>query len=349
MGMFNFGEQFGNPLVAPAYFLFALAACLGSLQIIAARYGYLGLALVRPRWQPAGGLLLGSAMIVAGAGWFFWQHSAGIFRPGPAGLELFLLFGAALLVALALTLAGATVVQTGVLPVAYSSGPLVSELVMLPTGPGWLYRPAGGNGPFGAVCAVGTPGGGAEAVAPLATALAEAGLVALAVGWSDDDLWRPDESSALAAALGAAEFLCERPEVDAARLGAAGIGLGGDVALQMTAGDSRFRAVVAVAPWLDLKHAEPGLSLLRDMTFPQAVRWQRDLRRAVRRLDPLAWAGELASRPILLVAPADAGPSEQARRSLAALCHDLTTLRVPRLGQSRDARRQIATWMMEQL
>lgn len=350
MGVFHFGEQYGNPDVALAFFVCAVLVCGGTLQMVAARYGYVGLAWVRPRWQPWGGTLFGVILIVGGTAWFFVRHSDGIFRPGPAGLELLLLFGAAGLVAMAGALAGAAIIQTGVQPRGLPQrGHLIAEEVTLPTGTAWLYRPARGGGPFGAVCAVGTPGAGAEAVAPLATALAEAGLVALAVGWSDDDRWRPDEALALAGALHAANVLRDRPDVDAARVGAAGVGLGGDVALMMTAHDRRIRAVVAVAPWLDVREAAPGLSLLRDMTWPQAMRWQADLRRAARLVDPLAHASELGSRPVLLVTAADVGPPEQLGRSLAQLCRRLTTLRVGRLGQSKDATREIASWMTEQL
>lgn len=350
MGVFHFGEQYGNPDVALAFFVCAVLACGGTLQVVAARYGYVGLAWVRPRWQPWGGTLVGVILIAWGTVWFFARYGDGIFRPGPAGLELFLLFGGAILAASAVTLAGAAIVQTGVQPGRLPQpGHLIAEAVTLPTGTAWLYRPARGAGPFGAVCAVGTPGAGAEAVAPLATALAEAGLVALAVGWSDDDRWRPDDALALAGALHAADVLRGRSDVDAARVGAAGVGLGGDVALMMTAHDHQIRAVVAVAPWLDMREATPGLSLLRDMTWPQAMRWQSDLRRAARLVDPLAHAGELGSRPVLLVTAADVGPSEQLGRCLAQLCRRLTTLRVGRLGPSKDATREIASWMTEQL
>lgn len=350
MGVFHFGEQYGNPDVALAFFVCALLACSGTLQVVAARYGYVGLAWVRPRWQPWGGTLLGVVLVSGGSVWFFVRHSDGIFRPGPAGLELFVLFSGAAAVALVVTLVGAALIQTGVQPGGLPPrGHLIAEEVPLPHGMAWLYRPAQGVGPFGAVCAIGTPGAGAEAVAPLATALAEAGLVALAVGWSDDDRWRPDEALALAGALHAADILRERPDVDAARVGAAGVGLGGDVALTMTAHDHQIRAVVAVAPWLDLKEATPGLSLLRDMTWPQAMQWQAHLRRAARQVDPLAHAGELGSRPVLLVTAADVGPSEQLGRSLAQLCRRLTTLQGGRLGQSKDTTREIASWMTEQL
>lgn len=350
MGVFHFGEQYGNPDVALAFLVCAVLVCSGTLQVVAARYGYVGLAWVRPRWQPWGGTVFGITLMVGGMVWFFARYGDGIFRPGPAGLELFLLFGGATLVALVVTLAGAAIFQTGVQPGGLPQrGHVIAEEVALPTGTAWLYRPTRGVGPFGAVCAVGTPGAGAEAVAPLATALAEAGLVALAVGWSDDDRWRPDESLAVAGALHAADVLRGRPDVDAARVGAAGVGLGGDVALMMTAHDHQIRAVVAVAPWLDMREATPGLSLLRDMTWPQAMRWQRDLRRAARLMDPLAHAGELGSRPVLLVTAADVGPPEQLGRSLAQLCRRVTTLRVGHLGQSKAATREIASWMTEQL
>ena len=350
MSLLNFGGQFGNPDVSPAYFLVALAACLGTLQLIAARYGYIGLAWVSPRWQPWLGGLLGVALVSLPWAWFFERHSAGIFRPGPAGLELMVMFGAAALASVPLTLIGATLIQSGAAPRSLPRRDgVIAELVTLPQGPAWLFRPARAGGPYGAVCAVGTPGAGSEAVIPLATALAEAGLVALALGWNQEDAWRPSEEEALQAATSAAAFLRARADVDALRLGAVGVGLGGDVALQAAATDQGIRAVVAVAPWLDLANAAPGLSLLRDMTFPQAWRWQQTLRQTARQLDPLSHAPRLDTRPVLLVAPEDSGPSEGARRRLTALCRRLTTWRVPRLGRETQATRQIALWLTENL
>lgn len=350
MNLFNFGGQFGNPHVAPGYLGWAFIACLGVFQIIAAHYGYIGLAWVRPRWQPVGGWVLGMSLIVGGCILFFMGHTEGIFRPGPAGLELFILFGGGLVAALVVTLIGATLLQShaALRPIPYDTG-VIAERVDLPQGPGWLFRPTGRAGPCGAVCAVGTPGGGPEAVVPLATALAEAGLVVLAVGWSETDNRRPSEDDTLAAVLDAAAFLRERSNIVLARLGVAGVGLGGDIALQVAATNEGIRAVAAVGPWLDLKNAEPGLSLLHDMTLPQAWRWRHELHTTARRLDPLAHASLLDTRPVLLVKAENRGPSEQAHRSLAALCRKLTTLRVPRLGQEPDTTRQVALWLAQNL
>ena len=113
MGLFHFGGQYGNPFVSPAYFAASFVACLGVFQVIAAVSGYVGLSWLPMAWQPWAGVPVGMLLIAGSTAWFFSAFSDAIFRPGPAGLELFVIVAGAAALALAVTLTGATVVQAG--------------------------------------------------------------------------------------------------------------------------------------------------------------------------------------------------------------------------------------------
>ncbi len=111
MALFHFGSQYGNPLVSPAYFLACFVACVGTFQVIAAIYGYTGLSWLPMAWQPWAGSAAGALCIVGATAWFFAGFSDGIFRPGPAGLELFVIVAGATTLALVVTLVGAAILQ----------------------------------------------------------------------------------------------------------------------------------------------------------------------------------------------------------------------------------------------
>ena len=111
MSLFHFGGQYGNPLVSPAYFLASFVACLGTFQLIAATYKFTGLSWAPMPWQPWAGRILGGLAIVGATAWFFAGFSDGIFRPGPAGLELFVIAFGATALALVVTLAGAALLR----------------------------------------------------------------------------------------------------------------------------------------------------------------------------------------------------------------------------------------------
>jgi hypothetical protein len=90
--------HFGAGPQAVNYFVFCLAAILGTIQGVAVRYGRSDLVWLAER---AGYAF--SALMVAGSFVWFFMTDQEIFIPGLAGGELFTLFVAALVVAIPLT------------------------------------------------------------------------------------------------------------------------------------------------------------------------------------------------------------------------------------------------------
>jgi hypothetical protein len=88
--MLNFVE----PRAAVHYFVLVLISFAGVLQIVAARYQLKSLSLVPSRQQTWLGTLLGLTMITCAYVWFI-ASTPEMFRPGPAGFEISLLFATA--------------------------------------------------------------------------------------------------------------------------------------------------------------------------------------------------------------------------------------------------------------
>jgi dienelactone hydrolase len=135
-------------------------------------------------------------------------------------------------------------------------------------------------------------------MAILARRLAAEGVVALVVN--------PDEQSyaypAILATLPAAvAVLRERPEVDPNRIGALGEDLGGDLVIRAASTSKEIKAVAALAPILT--NVPPGLGLLSEMSYLQALRWARDRKRAnlCRELNAVEYGARIAPRPFLLL------------------------------------------------
>ena len=90
--------HFGAGPQAVNYFVFCLAAILGTIQGVAVRYGRSDLVWLEERAGYAW-----SALLVAGSFVWFFLTDQEIFIPGLAGGELFTLFIAALVVAIPMT------------------------------------------------------------------------------------------------------------------------------------------------------------------------------------------------------------------------------------------------------
>lgn len=88
-----------SPELARAYYLTVTVALLGLLQILALRWGHPDLRWLPPRWAAP----VGVVMIISSVATYYHQFYSLIFVPGPAGLELMLLFGGASITALWLT------------------------------------------------------------------------------------------------------------------------------------------------------------------------------------------------------------------------------------------------------
>ena len=90
--------HFGAGTQAVNYFVFCLAAILGTIQGVAVRYGRSDLVWLGDRAGYAA-----SVLMVAGSFVWFFTTDREIFIPGLAGGELFTLFVSALVIAIPLT------------------------------------------------------------------------------------------------------------------------------------------------------------------------------------------------------------------------------------------------------
>jgi len=81
--------------VAWGYFVAVTVGMIGALQLVAARVKREDLRWVPPRI----GIPVGTLLILGAIGWFYTTHYRLIFVPGPAGLELMVLFGSGTVVA----------------------------------------------------------------------------------------------------------------------------------------------------------------------------------------------------------------------------------------------------------
>lgn len=173
------------------------------------------------------------------------------------------------------------------------------------SGPRWdgtLYLPLSDEGPCCAVCVVPKPGTEVES---LAAELARRGIIALVLDMDSREIWKyPDVLAAIPRAL---DYLEGRENVDANRLGLLGVGIGADLAIRAAASDAQVRTVVAIAPLLSPSGVQPGLDLLREMSYVGAKRWRRwlDGGELVAQLDALRHMPELDPRPLLIIHGAD--------------------------------------------
>jgi hypothetical protein len=285
------------------FFAFAYFAALGFWQIVAAREGLRAVSWlprgVRNRW----GYLAGSAVLALACVWFFGTRSEDIFCPGPASSEFLFFLAAALLVALITSMVIASLVDR--LARDRAAPPVVGEgrreRISAKWWNGALHLPASEGGPWPTVCLVPDTGSDVESVNALATGLGRKGISALVLDMDSTEIWRyPDVLASIPQAL---DYLEGNENVDAGRVGLLGVGLGGDLAIRATASDPQVRAVVAIAPLLSPSNVEPGLDLLRDQSYLEAIRWRRRhvAGALVAQLDALKHMAELDPRPLLVI------------------------------------------------
>ncbi len=296
----EFREQITIGLI---YFLFAYFATLGFWQLIAAwqrlrALSWLGRG-VKARW----GYLLGSVLIGLACLWFFGTRSREIFSPGPASSEFLFFLSAASLCSLVTTIS-VSPLMSGL----FASGEERSEKpsphkepVVLERGQGFLYVPASRDGPCPAICMVPGPGEGIESLETIAAWLGSEGFFVLTVDMPFENSWLyPDIMILCTKAI---PYLESRDEVDSNRIGAMGVGLAGDLVIRVAASDPQIKSVVAVAPLLVESSAQPGLDLLRDMSYVEAKRWTylHQDGKLVTQLGALEHVSELDSQPLLAI------------------------------------------------
>jgi pimeloyl-ACP methyl ester carboxylesterase len=292
--------------LATHYFLLTFLSILGILQLVAARHRLIGLSLWESR-NPALGYLLGAALTAGAFAWFF-ATTPEVFVPGLAGSELAILFGAAGICALAFTLIVSSALhrfQHRERSELRGGGRLRHEAVSLQQLRGMLYLPEDAaslkDKPMAAICVLPAPSEETLSPYPIVANLVKEGFIILAIDWG------PEREIRYPAVLGllpsAVAYLTRRDDVNAERIGVLGIDLGGDLAIRSAGTDQQIAAVLALAPFLSQLNTKPGLSILREMSYLETIRWSSFRKRGnlVAELAVLDSISALSSRPLLLV------------------------------------------------
>ena len=301
--------NFISPHLAINYFLLAFVTIVGVLQFVAARHRLIGLALLGSARKPIWGYLLAIVLIVVAFVWFFVDTWEEVFIPGLAGSELAFLFGMAGICALAFTLLVSSIlhsIQRQDRLKLKANARFRHEAVSWQQLRGTLYLPGKELGePRAAICALPTPSDRTLCPHPIVADLVEAGFIVLAVDWG------PEKEIRYPAMLGllpsAVAYLTRRDEINPERIGVLGMGLGGDLAIRSAGTDQQIAAVLALAPFLNQANTRPGLSILKEMSYLEALRWARPLRlhrkrgELVAELAPLDSISKLGDRPWLLI------------------------------------------------
>jgi dienelactone hydrolase len=269
------------PLVL-GFVLMATSACLGMLQLAAARGGYRGLSLFATDQKR--GVRIGIGLTVISV-LTYLLFAPEIYTPGPAGSEVAVMFGSCALLALGVTILGADLrlrrnefrfdghgewLATEDVPVMlYQSSPT-------PPYPGQKNVPR-----MPAILVIPDPSGFSVTPKAMVENLGDAGLAVFILdtriltrngGPANRQTTFGHVSSAIAE-------IAKQKYVDKKRLGLLGIGGGADLTLQATSKTRRVRAAMAVCPvaLAPLKPGltSPGLSWLRDLSYRQAWNWRR--------------------------------------------------------------------------
>jgi len=312
--------NFISPHLAMNYFLLGFVTIVGALQFVAARHRLIGLALTGSVRKPVWNYLLAVVLSVVPFVWFF-ADTPEVFTPGLAGSELALLFGTAGVCAVAFTLLVSSVlhgIQHRERADLKAGDRLHHEDIAWQQLQGTLYLPEDVGDSQAAICILPSPSERALSTHSLVAALMEAGFIVLAVDWgSEEEIRYPAVLSLLPTAVA---YLTQRKEVNPERIGILGIGLGGDLAIRSAGTDQQIAAVLALAPFLSQANTQPGLSLLKEMPYLEALRWTgfRKRGKLVGELTPLDYISKLGSRPWLLVYgnQDDITPVAQARATL---------------------------------
>ena len=304
--------NFISPHLAINYFLLAFVTIVGVLQFVAARHRLAGLTLVGSARRPTWSYLLAAVLIVAAFVWFFVDTWEEVFIPGLAGSELAFLFGMAGICALAFTLLVSSIlhsIQRQDRLELKADARFRHEAVSWQQLKGTLYLPedisetsaSSVEPPRAAICALPTPSEGTLSPHPIVANLVEAGFIVLAIDWG------PEKEIRYPAMLGllpsAVAYLTRRDEVNPERIGVLGIDLGGDLVIRSAGTDQQIAAVLTLAPFLIQANTRPGLSILKETSYLEALRWASFRKRGelVAELAPLDYIGKLGDRPWLLI------------------------------------------------
>jgi hypothetical protein len=285
------------------FFVFAFFVSLGFWQILAAYQGLRALSLLskgaKARWSH----LLGAALVLLPCVWFFGARTEDVFSPGPASSEFLFFLSMGLLCALGISIVGSIVVdRVSLRGEDRSENPYHRrEAVSTSRWQGTLYLPVSDGQPWRAVCIVPGPTERLESVGNLVEGLARRDVAALVIDMTKRDLWRyPDVLATVPQAIG---YMEKRGDLDRRRLGLLGVGLGADLVIRAAASDRQVGSVVALSPLLTASSVQPGLDLLREMSYIEALRWRRVHQggQLVSQLAALEHMPGLDARPLLVI------------------------------------------------
>jgi hypothetical protein len=163
-----------------------------------------------------------------------------------------------------------------------------------------FYQPTG-RGPFPALCLLPDPTAPGDNLTHLAQALVESNIAVLVLDWRSLD--NPDRLTLQGLVAVGISHLTRWPETDAGRVGLAGVGLGGDLALRGAAADAGVATVLALEPVLANRRPGLGLAALRDLSWFEAHKRARAWRRStlVKELDALTAIRAIGKRPTAIV------------------------------------------------
>jgi hypothetical protein len=285
------------------FFVFAFFVSLGFWQILAAYQGLRALSLLPEGAKALWSHLLGAALILLPCVWFFGSRAEEVFSPGPASSEFLFFLSMGLFCALGTSILSATVADRVFLrSEGRGENPNQRrEAVSTSQWKGTLYLPASDGQPWRAVCIVPGPTERLESVGNLAVGLARKGVAALVIDMTKRDLWRyPDVLVTVPQAIGHLE---RRGDLDPRRLGLLGVGLGADLVIRAAASDRQVGSVVALSPLLTAFSVQPGVDLLREMSYIEALRWRRVHQggQLVSELAALEHLPGLDARPLLVI------------------------------------------------
>ncbi len=269
------------PLVV-GYVLMATSACLGMLQVAAARGGYRGLSLFTTDQKL--GVRIGAGLTVVSVV-VYVLFAPDIFTPGPAGSEVAAMFAVCALVALGLTLVGADL-RLRRAEVRFNGD---GEWVQAKSVSAILYRssatlsnpPAAEMAQAPAVIMIPDPSGFCVTPWAIVEGLRDAGLAVLVLDTQRlaQSNTPPVHQTLLDHVSAAISEIGTQQNVDKDRIGLLGVGWGADLTLQAASNNGRVKEAMAVCPIVlaPLKPGmtAPGLDWLRDLSYRQVWRWRR--------------------------------------------------------------------------
>jgi hypothetical protein len=163
-----------------------------------------------------------------------------------------------------------------------------------------FYQP-GGKGAAPGVCLLPDPSASDDSLDTLVQAIVESGIAVLALDWQS--LGSADRLMLQGVVAVGVSHLARWPEINAARVGLLGVGLGGDLALRSAAMDQSVAAVMAIEPVFSEQRPWEGVDALSILSWFEARRRVGRWRNSplVKELDALTAVSDISPRPAAII------------------------------------------------